>query len=264
MNRSKQINSFTLIEMLIVIAILGILFAMLVPQLAKSKQHAEVVVCMGNLRQVALAYKNYMHDFEGELPVCEYWLDDFSAIYLHAKKSNEIFTCPRSRKPPWYVWDSNGDLRNGDFLTGGTIEDVEKNGNYNHGKGNNPYHFDPSNPSPQTKAVMASKRSDRIVYEKYWGAHFNGLFFNVVHISDLHYEKEKNGIGTYWTLDDRGWIDTSLDPYPEDMKMFDKDSVPSGGGGGGGGGLGDCTLCGGDGVKSNGKSCGKCGGDGWL
>lgn len=257
MNRSKQINSFTLIEMLIVIVILAILFAIFVPQLAKSKQHAEVVVCMGNLRQVALAYKNYMHDYENELPVQEYWLDDFAAVYMHAKKNDEVFTCPRTRKPPSYVWDSNGDLRNGDFLTGGTIEDVEKNFHYNNGNGNNPYHFDPSNPSVGTQAIVAAKRSDRIVYEKYWGLHFNGLFFNVVHITDLHYEKEKNGVTAYWMLDDRGWIEQSLDPYPEDMRIFDIDSVPPVV-------VGDCTFCGGDGVKDNGASCNKCGGDGWL
>ena len=160
-------TSFTLIELMMIVVILGILFTILLPQLARSKEHAQVVICMSNLRQVALGYQNYMHDFEGALPEREYWLDDFAATYMHTRKKDEVFTCPNTKKPPSSVWDEEGNLRNGDFLTGGTVEDVEKNHNLNNGKGNNPYHFDPSNPSPKTRAVMASKRSDRIVYEKF-------------------------------------------------------------------------------------------------
>ncbi len=243
-------TSFTLIELMMIVVILGILFTILLPQLARSKEHAQVVICMSNLRQVALGYQNYMHDFEGALPEREYWLDDFAATYMHTRKKDEVFTCPNTKKPPSSVWDEEGNLRNGDFLTGGTIEDVEKNFNLNNGKGNNPYHFDPSNPSPKTRAVMASKRSDRIVYEKYWGLHFNGEFFNVIYLNDLHYEKEKNGVSAYWMLDDRGWIATDLDPFPEGLKNPEAAGFVVSGGGGGGDDppvLGDCTFCGGDG-----------------
>ncbi len=220
MSRSSTPRIFTLIELMIVLAILGILFAMLLPMLAKSKEHAKVVVCMNNLRQVALGYQNYISDNDGVLPQTEYWLDDFAPIYTYVKENNEVFTCPSTKKPPSYVWDDEGRLRNGDFLTGGKIEDIEQHSAFNSGHGNNPYHFDPSNPSPQTQAIMAAKRSERLVYEKYWGNHFDGLFFNVVHISDLHYEKEKNGMTAYWTLDDRGWIETSLDPFPPYNRGF--------------------------------------------
>jgi prepilin-type N-terminal cleavage/methylation domain-containing protein len=270
-NQDLRKAGFTLIEVMIVIVVLGILFAILMPQLARSKEHAQVVICMNNLRQVALGYRNYMHDYDGAMPEREYWLDDFSPIYMYTRKKDEVFTCPNTTKPPWYVWDEDGNLRNGDFLTGGTIEDVEKNHNLNNGHGNNPYHFDPGNPSPNTVAMMAAKRSDRVVYEKYWGLHFNGEFFNVVHINDLHYEKERNGMTAYWTLDDRGWIETSLDPYPVDGSGFQLGDVGAGGwsdeGGSGGDNdpfVGDCTFCGGDGVKDNGQPCNKCGGDGVL
>ena len=265
MKRSKyrRNRKFTMIEVLIVMVVLGILFAILLPQLARSKEHAQVVVCMNNLQQIALGYHNYMHDFDGAMPQTQYWLDDFADVYTQVRKKDEIFTCPKTKKPSWYIWDEDGNLRNGDFLTGGTIEDIEKNNNYNHGHGNNPYHFDPSNPSPKTRAMMAAKRQDRIIYEKYWGLHFDGEFFNVVFIRDRHYEKEKNGVAAYWKLNDKGWIDQSMDPFPADSKVFDSSTVPAGGGGGPPA-LGDCTFCGGDGVKDNGQSCNKCGGDGWL
>jgi len=225
-------NGFTLIEIMMVILILGILMAMLLPMLAKSKEHAYVVVCINNLRQVGQGYHNYMSAFDGALPETEYWLDDFAPVYKYVKKNNEVFTCPKTKKPPEYVWDSDGNLRRGDFLTGGTIEDVELHSAYNAGHGNNPYHFDPSNPSPNTQAMMATKRSDRVIYEKYWGLHFDGIYFNVIHIGDLHYEKEENGFARYWSLDDKGWIDTSLDPFPESTRVCTddfSDIYPSGG-----------------------------------
>lgn len=232
----KQSNCrFTLIEILIVITILAILAAMLLPGLAKSKEYAKVVVCMNNLRQVALSYQNYKDNFDGAMPECEYWLNDFTLVYPYAKKNDEVFTCPNTKKRPEDVWGSDGRLDNADFLTGGTVEDVENHSAFNNGHGNNPYHFDPSNPSPNTQAVVDSKRSDRIVYERYWGEHFNGLFFNVVHIDDLHYEKERNGVAAYWTLDDRGWIDTSLDPFPAATRTADGSSGGSSPGNSGGG-----------------------------
>ena len=209
---------FTLIELMMIVIVLAILFAIFLPQLAKSKAHAHVVICINNLRQVAIGYQNYMSDFNGEKPKCEYWLDDFSPVYMYTKNKDEIFTCPKTGTSPSSVWDEDGNLRNGDFLTGGTLEDMEKNHNYNNGHGNNPYHFDPSNPSPKTQAVVAAKKSARIVYEKYWGLHFDGMFFNLIDINDLHYEKETSGLTAYWTLDERGWIDTSLDPFPAYLK----------------------------------------------
>ena len=193
-----------------------------------------------------------------------YWLDDFHPIYMYVKGDNDIFICSKTGNVAENVWDADGNLRDGDFLRGGTITDVERNNNYNHGHGNNPYHFDISNPSPGTQAVVASKRSDRIVYERYWGSHFDGMFFNVLHMDDAHAEKEYNGQTGYWMLDDRDWIQTDLDPYPEDSMLFDPSTIDGGGGGGVPPVLGDCGFCGGDGIKDNGSSCNKCGGDGWL
>jgi len=54
-----KIKGFTLIELLIVIAILGILVALILPRFADVRQDANTKVCVANLRGLASAMSTY-------------------------------------------------------------------------------------------------------------------------------------------------------------------------------------------------------------
>ena len=59
---------FTLIEMLVVIAIISILAAMMSPSLMKALEAARSLNCINNLKQVGVALNTYAGDFNGWIP----------------------------------------------------------------------------------------------------------------------------------------------------------------------------------------------------
>ena len=61
-------RGFTLIELLVVIAIIAILAAILFPVFSKVREKARQASCLSNLKQLGLAFVQYVQDYDERLP----------------------------------------------------------------------------------------------------------------------------------------------------------------------------------------------------
>ncbi|HEY4328205.1 MAG TPA: type II secretion system protein [Phycisphaerae bacterium] len=64
-------RAFTLIEILVVVAIVGILVAILLPSLSSAKERANAAKCLSNLHHLAEAAGGYTIDFAGSYPIAQ-------------------------------------------------------------------------------------------------------------------------------------------------------------------------------------------------
>lgn len=88
-------RGFSLIELLVVMAILAILVAFLLPALQKAREKGRQAVCANNLRQIGLAFHMYANDWNGWLP------------YDNVNKGGSDFTWDRTLMPYLNAGDPN-------------------------------------------------------------------------------------------------------------------------------------------------------------
>lgn len=75
--------AFTLIEMLVVIAIIALLVSLLVPAVSRSLNRAARIRCLNNLRQIAIGTVNWATEHQGELPEAQRDVGTFPHAFMN-------------------------------------------------------------------------------------------------------------------------------------------------------------------------------------
>lgn len=117
--RGQLKGGFTLIELLVVIAIIAILAAILFPVFAQAREKARTASCSSNVRQLGLAVRMYVQDYDEHFPFGGWrpndvgtW--DWQNTTPQYIKNRGIFRCPSSSdldetpgNPQAAAWNQN-------------------------------------------------------------------------------------------------------------------------------------------------------------
>ena len=121
MCEDNVLKKFTLLELLIVVAIIGVLVTILLPSLQSAKEKAKIAICLNNQRQLATAYLTYASKND-QLAIKHSWYNDIvgtTGVHrwgqnypiekrpLNEFASPEIGVCPSDKGDTWYRWNNN-------------------------------------------------------------------------------------------------------------------------------------------------------------
>ena len=113
--------AFTLIEMLVTIAIIAILAALLLPAIGRSKEQGKSTACLSNLRQLGIAVTLFTQDNENKMPVIydapvgvppTNLLTQMDVVLSNHLGSVRVLLCPSDNKQLFtqtgtsYAWNS--------------------------------------------------------------------------------------------------------------------------------------------------------------
>jgi prepilin-type processing-associated H-X9-DG protein/prepilin-type N-terminal cleavage/methylation domain-containing protein len=87
----NQMAAFTVVELLVVIAVIGILAAILFPVLDKAKQRSQTADCLNNMKQLQLGYRMYVDDNNDYLPPNE-GVPDVDVSWVLGDAQNDVTT----------------------------------------------------------------------------------------------------------------------------------------------------------------------------
>ena len=109
MIRRKSIRGFTLIEILVVVAIISVLFSLLSPAISAAKESARRVQCASNMRQIGVAFRCFQDDHDGRYP---HGWDDNSNNWQSYLAFEPSAATPNSYLPTVYItWNPSNSAK---------------------------------------------------------------------------------------------------------------------------------------------------------
>ncbi len=98
----RKKRGFTLIELMIVIAIIAILAAVLVPNFMRVRRTARFNACLSNVKNISTALESYSVDHGGQYPTSSTELQQLADEYV-----GKPMTCPQTKGPYDYYFNTS-------------------------------------------------------------------------------------------------------------------------------------------------------------
>lgn len=107
---------FSLIELLVVVAVIALLFGLLAPALGKARARSYSASCQANLKQIGVLLQSYTIDCAGVYPDAEYaptwesgsgWTNCLASLSGDRDAQRKIFRCPREYEARMFSYSLN-------------------------------------------------------------------------------------------------------------------------------------------------------------
>ena len=159
-----KLKKFTLIELMIVVAIIGILASLLLPALGRARATARRAVCVSNEKQLGIAFAMYLDDNEDYYPIYDDGSGGYSKIGwddLLGDYDGRNLTQEEKERSSFRYTD---DTYNNDLYLCPANQQVRSSAILKTYEINNDYHNNPANPSQNVQGIagMTGSKNSKV------------------------------------------------------------------------------------------------------